>query len=142
MPEVGGFVQTQVDPINDLSAGSLTGDEIATANFGLKEFEHRIGQQKTAAATAIAWATLLFMTAMAFGAAFVYALVHEAHNLSWHATILVGAFVVPPTIILVALIKSVYQPEKADGDSSVPAISFLKELAAAIAAVFKAAKTG
>ena len=141
MPEADGFVANAADPVGDLSAGILPESEKQKANFGLKEFEHRLSQQKTAATTAIVWATILFMTAMVFGGCFVNALVHEAENLNWHATIIVGAFVIPPTIILVALIRSVYPPKESDEDLQVPAIAFLKELASAVAAVFKAAKT-
>ena len=142
MPEVGGPITEATDPSSDLSAGTVAPSEQQKLTIGLSEFNHRVNQQLNVSSAAIRLAVLLFGCAIAIGACFVYALVAKEMDLSWHATILVAAFVVPPTILISSLLRAVFQPKEKDEDSTVPALAFLKELASAIAAAWKAAKGG
>lgn len=141
MPDSNGLVDPMTDPSSDLSGGTVAPSEQQKLTIGLREFNHRIHQQLNASNAAIWLAFLLFGFAIFIGACFVYALVAKEMDLSWHATILVAAFVVPPTILISSLLRAVFRPKDKEEDSTVPALAFIKELTSAIATTWKAAKT-
>ena len=137
----GGVPGARFDPpANDMSAGTLTHEGRRLANLGLEEHSHRLNLQRTVASSALAFAALFFMAAIVFGGVLAYKLAgDDGAKIHWHASILVAAFVVPPTVILIALLRAVYDagaPKDTDGDAA-PALAFIKEVLSSVAVIFK-----
>lgn len=121
----------------DLSQGALSAMEVATANLGLEEHAHRINLQRTLANSALAFVALLFMCAAGFTGVLIYLIAGDSGGeIHWHASILAAAFVVPPTIIMVALLRAVYSKSEKESDPA-PALAFIKEVLSSIAEIFK-----
>lgn len=96
--------------------------------MGLKAHRHQIQQQQTIANTALSFAAILFMTAIVMGGYLVHKLSDgDGEKIHWHAAILVAAFVVPPTIVVVALLRAAYGSKEKE-ETSGPALAFAKEL--------------
>lgn len=123
----------------DLSGGTISTLDRAQANLGLKEHSHRIGLQRSVTNSALTFVALLFMVAVVYGAVILYLLVDDpTRSIHWHASILVAAFVVPPTVVLVAVLRSVYgATEDEKNQSLLPVIAMFKDTAVAIAGMFK-----
>lgn len=133
----------------DLSAGTLSDADSKDADLGLKEQQHRFSTERTLFNSVLCFAAILYMAAMVFGGILLYSL--QTHpEIHWHASLLIGGFIVPPTVICVALIRGVYSKEKAVAASSsdakeepfpMPAAELFKEFAKEIGkemgAVFK-----
>ena len=111
----------------------------AKAEIGLEEHAHRIGLQRTVANSALTFVALLFIVAVVFGGIILYMLMdNPSREIHWHASILVAAYVVPPTVVLVAVLRSVYAAtEDEKNQSLLPIMSMLKDTAIAIAGMFK-----
>jgi hypothetical protein len=121
----------------DLSTNNLPASQKAVIDLGLEEQSHRLNLQRTVASSALAFSVVLFIVAAALAIVLLSALAGgERKDLDWHASILVAAFVVPPTVMVVALVRSVYAPKKDDLDSG-PALEFIKEVVTIIASAFK-----
>lgn len=87
----------------------------------------------------MAFVALLFLVAVFYGGVILYLLVGDPSGaVHWHASILVAAFVVPPTVMLVALLRSVYAASEDEKNQSLlPVVTMLKDTALAIAGMFK-----
>lgn len=124
----------------DLSQGTLPPTITrAKANLGLEEHSHRLSLQRSVAYSAMAFVALLFLVAVFYGGVILYLLVGDPSGaVHWHASILVAAFVVPPTVMLVALLRSVYAASEDEKNQSLlPVVTMLKDTALAIAGMFK-----
>lgn len=124
----------------DLSQGTLPPTITkAKANLGLEEHSHRLSLQRSVANSAMAFVAVLFIVAVIFGGVILYLLVGEpTRAIHWHASILVAAFVVPPTVMLVAVLRSVYAASEDEKNQSLlPIVTMLKDTAIAIAGIFK-----
>lgn len=129
-PSVGDFSQLSDGPeLLHKSGGSLA----------LEAHAHKISQQQTVINAALCAIMLLFMVAVSFGAVLLYLLVkHPSWNIHWHASILVATFILPPTVALVALMRSVYVARANSEDRDyTPILSFGKEAAEAIFSALK-----
>lgn len=120
----------------DLSQGDVPNAESTTIDLGLNEQKHRFSTEKTLFSSAIGIAVLLYMTAIFFGFCLMVAL--QTHpDIHWHVSILIAAFIVPPTVIFVSLIRAVYRkPDvvtaEEDGksvDTGLPALDMMKDFA-------------
>jgi hypothetical protein len=123
-----------------LSQGALPPTLIkAKAELGLDEHNHRIRLQRTVANSALAFVAMLFMVAVVYGGVILFLLVGDpTAAMHWHASILVAAFVVPPTVVLVAVLRSVYSAsEDEKNQSMLPIMTMVKDTAIAIAGMFK-----
>lgn len=120
----------------DLSAGELTAEERTLSNLGLEEQGHRIGLQKSVFRFALVAAGILLLVAvmLALFSMYLYA---TLDRFNWHVVLLVGAFLVPMTVILVAALRAAFpkrEPEKAEADlpSWDVVKDFFKELVGAV----------
>lgn len=120
----------------DLSADNLPKRDVKTIPLGLDEQAHRFSTEKTLFSSAIGIAVLLYMTAIVMGVCLMVAL--QTHpNIHWHVSVLIAAFIVPPTVIFVSLIRAVYRkPDAAVAEddnqpeeSALPALDMMKDFA-------------
>lgn len=127
----------QIKPDEDLSAGEVSPGRRALDSIALQELNHRLALQQSAFSIAVALAFILFIAAIVFAGAVLYTFGdRDAH---WHSSLLAGAFVIPPTVIVLALLRAVYSSKsdaKSD-DSVVPVVNFLKEVVAAFKGTIK-----
>lgn len=78
------------------------------------------------------------MCAALFTGILIYLIAGDrGHEIHWHASILAAAFVVPPTIIMVALLRAVYSSKLEKESDPAPALAFIKEVLSSIAEIFK-----
>lgn len=128
-------------PDADLSEGKLGQRDLWLANLGLEEHAHRIGQQKTVANAAISLAVVLYIAAMTFGGVLLYILATSPNpgSMHWHASLIVAAFVVPPTVLIVAVLRGAYKTEPGAKDTA-PILDLFKEAAKILRDVFKVDK--
>ena len=120
----------------DLSEDSLPAQEKAVANLGIEESAHRIGAQKTAINAAITMSVLLLMAAIAMAGCMLWLTAHDS-SIHWHSSILVAALTIPPTVIMVAVLRSVFQITQKDKEEKSeatpwPAQEVVKELIKAL----------
>ena len=99
----------------DLSMDDLDHAETAKTNLGLEEQLHRRGLQQSAFSAGLAFAALLFMVAVFFGGCLLFQL-NKQPGMHWHASVLVAAFIVPPIVIYLSILKAVYKKDM--GESS------------------------
>jgi hypothetical protein len=108
-------------------------------SIATEESQHRRGQELTISSSAIALAALLFIAAVSFGLITVFKVSDSAadRTVDWHVLFVPLAFVIPPTVIIVALIRSIYSRSKHGSDADdLPALSLVKEIAIALKELF------
>lgn len=112
----------------DLSADELSPEQRKASLFAIESMQFQQGQQASAFSIAAAIAVLLYMTAGIFGGAVLYQSTDK--QMDWHTWLIAVSFLLPPTIITVALIRAVYpkQQEKESAVKSLPAADFFREL--------------
>jgi hypothetical protein len=103
-----------LSPNQDLGGGSLRAVDRREEEIALDEFKLSQNQKKSLFNAALALAVVLYITAISL--TFVL-MVTKDGNTDWHASFLVAAFVVPPTVIIIGMMKSVY-PVKQNGKDS------------------------
>lgn len=124
----------------DLSLGDLPDNVARTkVGLGLEEHSHRLRLQTSVTNSALSFVALLFLVAVFFGGALLYLLVEKpGWNIHWHASILVAAFVVPPTVVLVAILRAVYSPKEGEKEQAMmPIFSLIKDAVVSVAELFK-----
>ncbi|ARV18672.1 hypothetical protein AEP_01728 [Curvibacter sp. AEP1-3] len=120
--------------LGDLSDGDLRADVSKSVDLGLEEQKHRFSTEQTLFSSAIGFAVLLYMTAIVMGAVLVFSLQKDP-KIHWHVSLLIASFIVPPTVIMVSLIRAVYKkPEKASSkdetqESALPTLDLVKDFA-------------
>ncbi len=122
----------------DLSEGSLSDTEQKLTNLGLEEHSHRIGLQKSAFSFALATACLLLLAALCVVGSLLY-LYATKDKFDWHSTLLLGAIVLPMTVIVVTTMRAAFrrlEPEANDG-TAVPSWEALKDIVKEVAGMFK-----
>ena len=97
----------------DLSSGNLSTPDREFANLGIAESAHRIGTQKTVLNAALALSTVMFMTAILMALCMLY-LIAENPQIHWHSSILVAALTIPPTVVMVAVLRAVFRDAQKD----------------------------
>jgi hypothetical protein len=111
----------------DLSEGVLSPAQAKAVNLGIEEQSHRIGLQKTVFTRAMGFAAFMLgaALAMAFWAFTLYAC---QEKFDWHVALLVGAFLLPSTVIMVALIRAAFPKAASKDDSDFPSVEAIKQL--------------
>lgn len=99
----------------DLSADSLSQIDREVANLGLIESSHRRSAQDTAVSAAITVSVLMFMTAVFLAGCLVY-LIAQNPQIHWHSSILIAALTIPPTVMMVTVIRAVFQNSQQEKD--------------------------
>lgn len=116
---------------DDLLSGSVPDLTKKDTDLGIKEHAHRMDMQQSLFSSALAFAALLYMVAVAMGFIMLWML-NEKPSLHWHASILVGAFIIPPTIIVVGLMRALFKEQKSkdkeDDSTGVPIADICKEV--------------
>ncbi|MBJ9675224.1 hypothetical protein [Burkholderia gladioli] len=126
----------------DLSQDPAPAVAPAADNIALQEMVHRTGIQKLIVKCAMGLVATLYLAGIVF-ACFILRVYYLNPKLiiDWHTSALAGAFVVPPTLIAIALVRAVY---KDGGDKkeeeSLPALNLIKEIALAVKEAAKAVK--
>lgn len=125
----------------DLSGGNLPSVEQDQAKIGLQDQQHRHQLQRRAANVAIWLPITMFIVAAYFAWRVLRAFLKGQVELDWHVTLFVAAFVVPPTIILMAFTRAAYDAKHERTDSA-PVLKFIKEVIDAVKDAVKAVKGG
>lgn len=117
----------------DLAGGDLSPDQRQSVNLATEAWHFQRSQQGSVFSIVAAIAVLLYMVAGIFGAAVLYKSANGT-ALDWHTWLISVSFLLPPTILCVALVRAVYPKDRGNKESddalkSVPAADFLRELA-------------
>ncbi|MPT00242.1 MAG: hypothetical protein E2581_17315 [Pseudomonas sp.] len=118
----------------DLLEGKVPPAKAKSLDKGIKELEQFLNLRQSVFSSAIALATLLYLTAIALSGILVFMLPGNK-DIHWHASLLVAAFVIPPTVLLLSLMKGVFKstPEEKD-ETGIPTVDVSKDF---IKEVFK-----
>lgn len=125
----------------DLSAGYVPPKVLSEDSLGLTEQRHRHGLQQSIFSCAITVAVVLYISAIVFAGFVLLKSAPGQLGADWHSSLLAGAFIVPPTVMMIVLIRAVYasaNSKEASADD-LPSISLVKEI---LAIVKDAAGTG
>lgn len=127
---------------SDLSQDNLPPPTPAD-NIALQESIHRTRLQWSVFTIAMIVVALLFAAAIGFGSLVVlrYYRATDHSPIDWHVSALAGAFVIPPTVILIALIRAIYyKSEDKTPTESLPALNLIKDILVAVKEAAKAVK--
>lgn len=112
----------------------LPKEERATVSLATEAWAHSKSQQLTAFAITATLAVLLYLAATLFAGTALYMALNE-YSVDWHTWLIALAFLLPPTILTVALVRAVY-PKPSDkneeGLQSIPAVKAMTELFKAV----------
>jgi hypothetical protein len=127
------------DPGTDLSQDSENNKQQSVQDtIAYQESADRRSMQLTLFNSAIMLSILMFVFAGILAIAIV---TKDSNKLDWHLPLLAAAFVVPPTLILIAIIRAIYPSSaKSDDKDNLPALNLVKEIAVAIKEAAKAVK--
>jgi hypothetical protein len=98
--------------------------EPSRENLGLMEFTHRTALEDNAFKYSIIAVFLLYVIAMVLAFIIVCRYANTNSAPDWHISALVGAIIIPPTVILIALIGATYHTKK--NDIELPATNYIK----------------
>lgn len=85
--------------------------------MGLDEHNHRLNLQQSLFSSVLSFAAMLYMVAVAMGFLLIGKLNDNA-NLHWHASLLIAAFVIPPTVLTVGLMRGIFKDKDGKKDPS------------------------
>lgn len=102
---------------DDLLSGTVPRAEEQTSNMGLEEHSHRLNLQRSLFSSVLAFAAMLYMVAVGMGFLLIGKLNDNA-NLHWHASLLIAAFVIPPTVLTVGLMRGIFKDKDEKKDPS------------------------
>lgn len=115
------------DSSEDLLSGKISPQEKAPLEKGIQELSQFLDLRQSLFSSALSLSAVLYMTAIVIAAAMLYML-DENSDIHWHASLLVAAFVIPPTVIILALMRGVFKSSTPDQDSTgLPAADLLKD---------------
>lgn len=124
----------------DLSQDTGSKEQSVQDTIAFQESADRRTRQRHLFISTIVISVLLFIFA-AFLAGVIVCKATDANKFDWHLPLLAAAFVVPPTLILMAIIRAIYPSSaKADDKDNLPALNLVKEIAVAIKEAAKAVK--
>ena len=110
----------------DLRVDAMEHIRHESAGLALQEFDHRAAQQRSVFSSALGLIAVLYVVAIVFA---TVGLFHMTGRLAadWHAAILGSTYVIPPTLLLMALIRAIYARQESGDRSDVPAAELAKE---------------
>lgn len=112
----------------DLLGGKVSTKESIPADRVLQELSQLLSQRQSLFSSAIALCTILYMVGIVIAGLMIYML-DKKDDIHWHASLLVAAFVIPPTVIILALMRGVFKTSSQDADSTgVPTADLVKEI--------------
>ena len=76
--------------------------------MGLEEHSHRLNLQRSLFSSVLAFAAMLYLVAVVMGFLLIGKLNDNA-NLHWHASLLIAAFIIPPTVLTVGLMRGIFK---------------------------------
>lgn len=101
---------------DDLLSGTVPRAEEKTSSMGLEEHSHRLNLQRSLFSSVLSFAAMLYMVAVAMGFLLIGKLNDNA-NLHWHASLLIAAFVIPPTVLTVGLMRGIFKDKNEKKDN-------------------------
>lgn len=122
----------------DLSGDSLPSEEADSLTLGAEQWQHQKDQQRYAFRIAAVISCALYLAAAVF--AFVpVMLAFVGQSVDWHTWLIPVSFLLPPTVIVVALLRSVYPKTSGNVNfvDDAPATSTLREVCQTIRDVCK-----
>ncbi len=132
----------RTDPNKDLSAdkSQLNSKVEQPDSWALRSTVHRENLQQNVFSCAVSLVAFLYISAIVFVGCVLYLSATTPKDINWHFSLLAGALIIPPTVILLVLIRSIYvnasqKNEEKDKVKDVtigdlPALSMIKELIA------------
>ena len=93
---------------DDLLSGTVPRAEEQTSNMGLEEHSHRLSLQRWLFSIVLVFALMLYLVAIIIGLMLINML-RDHSELHWHASILIAAFIIPPTVITVGLMRGIFK---------------------------------
>lgn len=121
----------------DLSKADVSEDDKRLADLGLEEHAHRIGLQRQVFSFALAAACILLISAIVVAACSLH-LYATKDKFDWHVILLLGAFVIPMTVIAVAAMRAAFRKDAQDHDeTSMPSWDVIKDFIKEVAGAFK-----
>ncbi|PRH14295.1 hypothetical protein [Burkholderia multivorans] len=112
-------------------------------NIALEESNHRRRLQNHLFYWGMGFVGVLFLAAIVFAGAIVCRYWRSSGDgaVDWHVSAIVGAFVIPPTVVLIALIRAIYEKsENKEAGDSLPALNLIKDILIAVKEAAKAVK--
>lgn len=118
-------------PVFDYSGPDpLPSEERDTVSLEVEGWVHRKSQQLNVFSITATLAILLYLAAAVFAGTALYMALNK-YSVDWHTWLIALAFLLPPTILTVALVRAVY-PKHSDkneeGLQSLPAVKAATEL--------------
>lgn len=127
------------DLSEDVAQSEYFRASIPKDDIQLEESRHRQSMQISAFSSGFTFAALLYIVATVIGGSIAYGFV-KGSPVDWHLTLLAAAFIIPPTVIVIVLIRSVYASQPDNSSDNLPALNLIKEIAVAIKEVFASGK--
>nr|WP_313657454.1 hypothetical protein [Achromobacter ruhlandii] len=128
----------------DLSAGGLSANQAERISLATQESAHRINQQQTIFSSLLSLIVLLYLIGAVFSGVALYLAAQGVNKVDWHTWLLGLAFIVPPTVLSIVLVRASYYSnstqDKGDASDNLPALSLVKEIAKACTEAVKASK--
>lgn len=128
-----------VDFSEDSLKKGLSPSEQAKTDIQLEEWQHRKTMQLSVFSSGLTFAALLYIVAAIIGIIVAYGFA-IGKNVDWHLTLLAAAFAIPATVIVIAIIRSVYASQKPEDGDNLPALNLIKEIIVAVKEVLSSGK--
>ncbi len=112
----------------DLLEGAIHPANAKSIDKGIQELEQFLNLRQSLFSSTIALATVLYIAAICIAGVLV-SMLPGNKDLHWHASLLVAAFIIPPTVLLLALMRGVFKstpPEKED--TGLPMLDLSRDL--------------
>lgn len=140
MYEANSSAELGQDLSEDDSSKATAANQNKGFDYQLDEWNHRKSMQLSAFSIGFTFAFLLYLVATVIGASVAYGFV-KGTKVDWHLTLLAAAFIIPPTVIVIVLIRSIYT-NQADNNPSdnLPALNLVKEIALALKEILPSSK--
>ncbi|WP_265655763.1 hypothetical protein [Verminephrobacter aporrectodeae] len=99
----------------DLSTENAPIQNPDVTNIGLEEQKHKLNTEQCVFKWTLRCASILFVVAISIAVIILFML-NANPQIHWHASLLVTAFVIPPTVIVIGLLRSVSKMKGNDKD--------------------------
>lgn len=123
------MAEKEVTSDKDLSAGTLSPQQLDLLTVERDEAKQRVAHQSYAFWVGVAFVFAMTLAFLLFANKIVCIIEKNSGLIDWHILLLGSGLIVPPTIIMFALIRRAY-PSKANKkeDDELPSAGLLKEI--------------